>query len=228
VFACHGVHGLAVPTALTLQATTGVVRCLPVFPSTVREQLALLLSDLGPHALKLGMLATDDVVLAVADALAACDAPRVVDPVLRASDGAWLLERRAWPNLCERLVRGAALVTPNLDEASLLVGAQTAEAAAEAFLALGARAVLIKGGHAQGPPDDLLATADGTTWLRGKRYPHDPHGTGCALSAAIAARLARGEPLAAAVAAAKEWLESAIADCVPAGRGRPLLRLRPA
>jgi hydroxymethylpyrimidine/phosphomethylpyrimidine kinase len=171
------------------------------------------------------MLATDDVLLAVADALDAHAIPRVVDPVLRASDGAWLLERRAWPNLCERLIRGAALVTPNLDEAGLLVGSADPEAAAAAFLALGAHAVLIKGGHAQGPPDDLLATPGESSWLRGKRRPGDPHGTGCALSAAITARLARGEPLADAVRAAKHWLEEAIANAVHAGRGRALLRL---
>jgi hydroxymethylpyrimidine/phosphomethylpyrimidine kinase len=228
VFALHGVHGMAVPTALTVQATTGVKRCLPVFPATAREQLAHLLGDLRPHALKLGMLATDDVLLAIADLIEASDAPRVIDPVLRASDGAWLLERRAWGNLCERLVRGAALVTPNLDEAELLTGERDPHAAASAFLAMGARAVLIKGGHAEGPPDDLLATGDGSTWLRGKRHPQNPHGTGCALSAAIAARLARGEPLEAAVHSAKRWLEPAIAASVAVGKGRPLLDLRAA
>src|SRR5262245_50559650 len=93
VFALHGVHGMAVPTALTVQATTGVKRCLPVFPASAREQLAHLLGDLRPHALKLGMLATDDVLLALADLLEASDVPRVIDPVLRSSDGQWLLER---------------------------------------------------------------------------------------------------------------------------------------
>jgi hydroxymethylpyrimidine/phosphomethylpyrimidine kinase len=228
VFALHGVHGMAVPTALTVQATTGVKRCLPVFPAALRESLATLLGDLRPHALKLGMLATDDVLLAVADAIETSGIPRVIDPVLRASDGAWLLERRAWGNLCERLVRGAALVTPNLDEAQLLTGESAPQAAAEAFLALGARAVLVKGGHAAGAPDDLLATPSGSTWLRGTRQPHRPHGTGCALSSAIAARLARGEELAAAVPAAKRWLEAAIASAASAGRGRPLLDLRAA
>jgi hydroxymethylpyrimidine/phosphomethylpyrimidine kinase len=228
VFALHAVHGMAVPTALTVQATTGVKRCLPVFPNVVREQLAFLLGDLQPHALKLGMLATDDVLLAVADVLEASAVPRVIDPVLRASDGTWLLERRAWGNLCERLVRGARLVTPNLDEAELLTGERDPQAAADAFLALGAEAVLIKGGHADGPPDDLLATAAGSTWLRGTRHPHNPHGTGCALSAAITARLARAESLEDAVRGAKRWLEGAIAGSVAAGWGRPLLDLREA
>src|SRR5262249_59948587 len=83
-------------------------------------------------------------------------------------------------------------------------------------------------GHAAGPPDDLLASATGSTWLRGQRQAHDPHGTGCALSAAIAARLARGEPLEDAVRGAKRWLEPAIAASVAAGRGRHLLDLRAA
>jgi hydroxymethylpyrimidine/phosphomethylpyrimidine kinase len=228
VFALHGVHGMAVPTALTVQATTGVKRCLPVFPASAREQLVHLLADLRPHALKLGMLATDDLLLAVADVLEPSGVPRVLDPVLRASDGAWLLERRAWRNLCERLVRGAALVTPNLDEAELLTGEREPQAAAAAFLAMGARAVLIKGGHAEGAPDDLLATAAGSSWLRGTRHPRSPHGTGCALSAAIAARLARGETLEDAVRGAKRWLEPAIAAAAAVGRGRPLLDLRAA
>jgi hydroxymethylpyrimidine/phosphomethylpyrimidine kinase len=228
VFALHGVHGMAVPTALTVQATTGVKRCLPVFPSAAREQLVALLADLEPQALKLGMLATEDVLLAVADVLGERGIPRVLDPVLRASDGAWLLERRAWPRLCERLVRGAHLVTPNLDEAEWLTGEREPAAAAAAFLAMGARAVLVKGGHAHGPPDDLLATSGQSTWLRGTRHPLRPHGTGCALSAAITARLARGEPLEAAVQAAKRWLEPAIAGAQKPGGGQPLLDLRAA
>jgi hydroxymethylpyrimidine/phosphomethylpyrimidine kinase len=228
VFALHGVHGMAVPTALTVQATTGVLRSLPVFPGAVREQLQALLADVRPHALKLGMLATDDVLLAVADAIEEADVPRVVDPVLRATSGAWLLERRAFGNLCDRLIRGAALVTPNRDEAELLTGRREPAGAADAFLEMGAHAVLIKGGHAEGAPDDLLATLQGSTWLRGTRQPQAPHGTGCALSSAITARLARGEELGAAVAAAKRWLERAIAGAVRIGRGRALLDLRAA
>jgi hydroxymethylpyrimidine/phosphomethylpyrimidine kinase len=228
VFALHGVHGMAVPTALTVQATTGVLRSLPVFPGAVREQLVALLADIRPHALKLGMLATDDVLLAVADAIESSAIPRVVDPVLRATSGAWLLERRAFGNLCERLICGAALVTPNLEEAELLTGQREPAAAAEALLAMGAHAVLIKGGHAEGAPDDLLATPQGSSWLRGTRQPHAPHGTGCALSSAITARLARGEELANSVAGAKRWLERAIGAAVRVGRGRALLDLRAA
>jgi hypothetical protein len=95
VFALHGVHGMAVPTALTVQSTVGVKRTAPVFPSVVAEQLLFLLADIQPSALKLGMLATDDIVLSVAGALDRGAVPRVVDPVFRASDGSYLLEQRA-------------------------------------------------------------------------------------------------------------------------------------
>lgn len=228
VFAAHGVHGMAVPTALTAQNTKGVARVLPVFPSVVTDQLAALLADLRPGAIKLGMLATDDVLLAVARSLERLDVPRVVDPVLVASDGTPLLERRAFENLLTRLVPGAALVTPNLDEARLLTDEDGPEAAARALVRAGARAALVTGGPADGPPDDYLLTGESGTWLRGERLPGEVHGTGCALSAAIAARLARGEPLEGAVRAAKRFVARGIERSVAAGAGGRLLRLEPA
>jgi hydroxymethylpyrimidine/phosphomethylpyrimidine kinase len=224
VFAAHGVHGMAVPTALTVQTTKGVSKVLPAFPSVVGEQLAALLSDLRPGAIKLGMLATDDVLLRVAQLVERLDVPRVVDPVLRASSGPLLLERRAWHSLMERIVPGCALVTPNLDEAEGLVGERDPARAARLFREAGARAVLVKGGHAEGAPDDCLLDDEGELWLRGTRRGDAPvHGTGCALSAAIAARLARGEPLRPAIAAAKRFVEDAIANAVAAGAGARLL-----
>jgi hydroxymethylpyrimidine/phosphomethylpyrimidine kinase len=227
VFARHGVHGMAVPTALTVQTTLGVHRTLPVFPNIVGEQLQMLLADIRPAAIKLGMLASDDVLLRIANTLDGhTGIPRVVDPVLRASDGSFLLERRAWGNLVERLIAGAALVTPNLPEAETLTGERDPERAARALLGFGARAVLVKGGHAGGPSDDLLATPEGFLWLRGERIEGGPvHGTGCALSAAIAARLARGEALPDAVRAAKDFVARAIARAEALGRGARILIL---
>jgi hydroxymethylpyrimidine/phosphomethylpyrimidine kinase len=228
VFQAHAVHGLAVPTAITVQSTQRVHRVLPAFPSVVDEQLRVLLADIVPDAIKIGMLATDDVLLRVADLLARQPAPRVVDPVLRASDGTWLLERRALMNLMERVIRGAALVTPNLDEAELLVGTRDPEAAAAALLECGADAALIKGGHREGAPDDYLRTREGGRWLRAElRHPGPVHGTGCALSSAIAARLARGERLGEAVPAAKRWLETALGRARALGRGQLLLQPEP-
>ncbi len=220
---------MAIPTALTVQSTRKVHRVLPAFPNTVDEQLRVLAEDIVPDAIKIGMLATDDIVLRLAPALARLPVPRVVDPVLRASDGTWLLERRAHGNLLQGIVAGAALVTPNLDEAELLVGTRDPEAAARALLELGAEAALVKGGHADGPPDDFLLTRSSARWIRAeRRHPEPVHGTGCALSSAIAARLARGESLERAAPAAKLWLESALAGAIAFGAGRRLLRLDPA
>ena len=218
---------MAVPTALTVQTTKAVERVLPVFPSTLTEQLVPLLRELPPDVIKIGMLATDDLLLHLARALEGQDAPRVVDPVLRASDGSLLLERRAWPNLLRWLIPGAELVTPNLDEAEALTGTREPESAAAAFLEAGARAALITGGHASGAPDDYLLTAAGPgVWLRGSRQPGSPvHGTGCALSSAIAARLARGEELRPAIEGAKRFVELGIRNATDPGSGQRLLRL---
>ncbi len=228
VFSCHGVHGMAVPTALTVQSTKGIRRVLPAFPTTVGEQLETLLGDIRPDAVKLGMLATDDVLLRIAHLLEGYDGPRVIDPVLRASDGSFLLERRAWPNLSDRIIAGATLVTPNLAEAEALTGTRDPEEAARCMRDFGAKAVLITGGHASGDPDDFLLSDAGGQWLRGTRQATGPvHGTGCALSSAIAARLARGEDLLAAVERAKRFVERAIARAYAAGSGARLLRLEP-
>ncbi len=175
------------------------------------------------------MLTTDDIVLRVANLLERFDdIPRIVDPVLRASDGSYLLERRAWNNLTTRLINGATLVTPNLDECEALVDTRDPESAAKLFLEAGAHAVLVKGGHSDGPPDDLLMTqADREPiWFKGNRSVQEPvHGTGCALSSAIAARLALGHSLVDAVAAAKTFIEQAIENSCSVGEGSRILRL---
>lgn len=190
----------------------------------VGDQLGALLADIVPDAIKIGMLATGDVLLRVAQLLEGCDAPRVVDPVLRASDGTALLERRAYPDLLARIVRGAALVTPNLPEAEALTGCADAEEAARALLAEGAEAVLVKGGHAAGPPHDFLLTGAGGVWIEGARRMDAPvHGTGCALSSAVAARLARGEPLEPAARGAKDFVARAMERSFAPGKGARLL-----
>jgi hydroxymethylpyrimidine/phosphomethylpyrimidine kinase len=229
VFALHAVHGMAVTTALNVQTTRGVHRTLPAFPNVVGEQLSLLLEDVRPDAIKIGMLATDDVLLRVAGVLERHPIPRVVDPILQASDGTWLLERRAWSNLADRVIAGAALVTPNRPEAEALTGSDDPERAAHLLLEIGAEAALVKGGHADGPPDDFLLSRDGGTWLRGEHHDVGPvHGTGCALSSAITARLARGEKLEEAVRGAKRFVASAIERSYRAGVGARRLGLFPA
>ena len=236
VFRALGVHGAGVVTALTIQDTKKVHRVLPAFPSVVTDQLRALLSDVTPHAVKLGMLASDDVLRAVQLGLetrADARPPLVVDPVLRASDGSVLLERRAFPGLLD-LMRGAALVTPNLPEAEALAGRDVSsrrgvEEAARWFVAeVGAEAALVKGGHSSGAPDDCLAVRAGEgiaiTWLTGERLAGGPvHGTGCALSAAIAAELARGRGLDDAIGRGRTFVRSAIARAESVGAGARLL-----
>lgn len=232
VFRAFGVHGAAVPTALTVQDTVKVHRVLPVFPNVVLEQIRTLVRDAPPHAVKLGMLATDDVARMVELGIAelyrdgkdrpAPRPPLVIDPVLASGDGTPLLERRAWGTLTG-LFAHAALVTPNLPEAEALTGddvstAGGVERAARRFVSeLGAAAVLVKGGHRGGAPDDLLAVRDGegvrATWLAGERLPGGRvHGTGCALASAIAAGLALGRDLDTAVSEGRAFVRRAIAQ----------------
>jgi hydroxymethylpyrimidine/phosphomethylpyrimidine kinase len=240
VFRALGVHGCAVPTALTVQDTAKLHRVLPLFPNVLTEQLRVLLRDVPPHAVKLGMLATDDVLRAVAlglELLAGLPVPLVIDPVLRASDGTQLLERRALGGLRE-LIRGAALVTPNLAEAETLCERDVStragiESAARHLVGeLGAHAALVKGGHRERDADDCFAlrmeSGVDVRWLAGERIPGgDVHGTGCALSAAIAARLARGDELIAAVETARAFVRGAIANAQSIGAGRRVLGLPP-
>ena len=228
VFTRFDVHGMAIPTALVAQSTQKVHRVLPAFPHVVSEQLAVLLADIVPDAIKIGLLATDDILLAVANVLDRYEIPRVLDPVLSASDGTALLERRAYGNLMNRFVNGAALVTPNLPEAEALTGYSDPESAGAVFLDAGAEAVLIKGGHAAGTPDDLLVTPAGSRWLRGERIEGvRAHGTGCALSSAITCGLARGNQLQESVEGAKRFVHGAIAGASRpgSGEGQSLLKI---
>jgi hydroxymethylpyrimidine/phosphomethylpyrimidine kinase len=234
VFRSQGVHGAGVVTALTVQDSGKVHQVLPAFPSVVLDQLRVLLADIRPHAIKIGALASDDVARNVELGLDALDPgeaplpPIVIDPVLAASDGTPLLERRAWGTLC-RLISRAALVTPNLQEAAALTGSdpateEGAEAAGCALVSdLGAGAALVKGGHREGPPRDLLVIREGGSqtlhWLEGERVEVGPvHGTGCALSSAIAAQLALGVALPEAVERGRRFVAGALRDATQAGR----------
>jgi hydroxymethylpyrimidine/phosphomethylpyrimidine kinase len=239
VFRAFGVHGAGVVTALTVQDTGKVHQVLPAFPNVVLAQLRVLLRDLRPDAVKLGMLATDDVARSVELGLRELDGepqgrpPLVIDPVLAASDGTPLLERRAW-GVLQDLIGYATLVTPNLAEAASLSGCDVStdegvEAAACALVSsLGAGAALVKGGHREGAPRDLLAVREGGSvslqWLEAERIDVGPvHGTGCALASAIAASLANGETLISAVTHARRFVEGAIRRAAAKGRHARLL-----
>jgi hydroxymethylpyrimidine kinase/phosphomethylpyrimidine kinase len=224
VFRALGVHGAGVVTALTVQDTGKVYSVLPVFPSVVLEQLRILLRDVMPDAVKLGMLASDDVARCVELGLCELDpalrVPIVIDPVLAASDGTPLLERRGIAQLQDLIAR-ASIVTPNLSEAATLTGCDVSTregveaAAANLVTGLGAAAALVKGGHREGAPDDLLALREGGSasfhWLAAERIEVGPvHGTGCALASAITAQLARGMALRDAVNAARSFVADAL------------------
>ena len=221
-FAAVGVAGWSAVSALTVQNTHGVQAVHPVPADQLRAQLAAVLADVAPGAVKIGMLGGAEQVAAVAEKLAGRGLTVVLDPVLASSGGVPLLDAAGRELLLARLLPLCTLVTPNLDEAAALTGETDPARAARALLARGAGAVLIKGGHAPGAPVDQLYHADGTVeTFAGERVvtPHT-HGTGCALSAAVAAHLTRGVDLPAAVAAAKALLTDGLRRPVVAGGGR--------
>lgn len=230
VLARCGVHGMAVPTALIEQDSRGVRRVHAVFPSVFEKQLLACFEDAPPDAVKIGALATDEILRSVCRFLHRYGPlPVVLDPVLRASNGAFLLERRAWDTLRYELLPLTTLVTPNLPEAGVLAGTEapaTVEAMEEAgrrVRELGVPWVLVKGGHLAGEPVDLLLQGEGRREYRAKRFEGEVHGTGCALSSAIAAGLAGGMDVPQAVARAHAYLQAAIARSEARGRGGRIL-----
>jgi hydroxymethylpyrimidine/phosphomethylpyrimidine kinase len=229
-FEARGVYGAAVVTSLTAQNTTGVRARHDVPPAFLAAQLDAVLDDLTIAAAKTGLLpdaASVDVVVA----RFAHDGapPLVVDPVLVATSGDALTAPSALAAIRDRLLPIARIVTPNLAEAEALTGRRAADVAgmrdaAAALLALGARAVLVKGGHLADRACDVLATADGIVELDAPRVAVGPvHGTGCTLSAAIAAELALGRALPDAVRAAKDWVARALGSALAVGRGSRVL-----
>lgn len=217
-FSAFGCYGMAAITALTAQNTRGVTGVYPVAPETVAAQIAAVVSDLAPDAIKIGMVGTPEVAAAIAQALGHAPKNLVLDPVLVPTQGISLASAGLERALTTTLLPLARLVTPNVFEAAALTQTPQAadvEAMAEQgrrLIEAGARAVLVKGGDLSGEPVDVLV-ADGETRLfHGRRIAtRHTHGTGCALSSAIAAGLAKGEPLADAIAVAKSWLEGALA-----------------
>jgi hydroxymethylpyrimidine/phosphomethylpyrimidine kinase len=226
-------------TAITVQNTLGVSAIHPLAPDIVVAQARAVLDDIGADAIKTGMLGSAETVAAVADVLAAAGVQAVIDPVMIAKGGAALLDDRALAAVRDRLVPLAALLTPNAPEAAVLTGlaVETTDdlrRAGEALLALGARAVLMKGGHVPGDSvTDLLITAAGETSFSGARIDtRHTHGTGCTLASAIAVGLARGMTLDAAVAGAWAYVAEAIrrapgfgAGAGPLGHGWPIREL---
>lgn len=228
-FSALGVYGASVVTALTAQNTRGVQAIHDVPPAFVRAQIDSVMSDLTVGAVKIGMLSRAGIIRAVADGLERWSPmPCVLDPVMVATSGDRLLVPSAIASLMRHLMPRATVVTPNLHEAALMTGLPLAcdEGAmrrqAEVLIDAGARAVLIKGGHGDGPESvDFLVTARRTDRFAAPRIrTRNVHGTGCTLSSAIAAGLARGLDLAEAVAHAKRYVGASIAASTRLAVGR--------
>ena len=213
-------------TALTAQNTTGVTGIYEVSPDFLGQQIDAVFTDIYPDAVKIGMVSSAPLIHVIAQRLADYDAPNiVVDPVMVATSGAKLLADDAIETLCTELLPLAAVATPNLAEAEILSG-QTIESEADmrsAAETIGRRyhcAVLCKGGHKVGGADDLLWTPQGIRWYRGERIDNpNTHGTGCTLSSAIAANLAKGLALEEAIGQAKAYLTGALKAMLDLGHG---------
>ncbi|HEU4982218.1 MAG TPA: bifunctional hydroxymethylpyrimidine kinase/phosphomethylpyrimidine kinase [Acidobacteriaceae bacterium] len=230
VFAAHRIYGASAITALTVQSTLGVRRAEPVSPELLRETLDYLSADLSFAGVKIGMLGTGEVAGVVAEFLekSGISAGRVVlDPVLRSSSGRELLSEDGVRRLKSHLLPRVGWVTPNSEELAVL--ASVPVSSREAILAAAARLaerypglnVVVTGGHLDAP-DDFLRTAGGETrWFAGERIEtRATHGTGCAFSSALLARLVLGESPAEAVAAAKAYVAGAMRAALPIGKGR--------
>ncbi|MEV5958457.1 bifunctional hydroxymethylpyrimidine kinase/phosphomethylpyrimidine kinase [Streptomyces sp. NPDC051987] len=220
-----GVHGMSVLTAVTAQNSVGVQGAWELPVPAVRAQYRSVVDDIGVDAVKTGMLASAELVEAVAELLAGTDAPVVVDPVGVSKHGDPLLAASALDAVRTALLPLATVATPNLDEVARLTGVRVdSEAdlrrAAAAVLAYGPKWALVKGGHLPGDAVDLLTDGTDEFLLRAPRHDNrHTHGTGCTLASAIASQLAKGQSVPEAVATAKEYVTGAIAAGFALGAG---------
>lgn len=228
-FSALGAYATSVIVALTAQNTQAVTRIEPVSQAMITAQIEAVFADLPPQALKTGMLGDAQTITTVATQLRQLNANNlVIDPVMVAKSGDKLLADNAVNALRDELVPLATIITPNIPEAEVLLGTTInsqadMEDAAKALLALGCQAVLLKGGHGHSTDSsDLLLSQTTRHWLKSPRIDtRNTHGTGCTLSAAITAGLAKGLPLTPAVEQAKDYISQAItqADSLNIGSG---------
>ena len=226
-FAANGVHGTSAITAITAQNTVAVTDVLALSPSLVANQIDAIIDDIGADAVKTGMLPNAAIIETVADRIRAhALSPVVIDPVMVTSTGSRLLEDDAVEAIRGALMPLATLVTPNMREAAVLTDGpvETIDDMRRAarFLAesTGARAVLVKGGHLQGPATDVLFDgSDFTEFTEERIDTTSNHGTGCTLASTIAANLAKGADLPTAVANAKSYVTNAMRAATPIGAG---------
>ncbi len=222
----NGVYAMSAITALTAQNTTGVRAVEETAPDFLRQQIDAVFEDIFPDAVKIGMVASCELIRVIADRLRFYKARNVVvDPVMVATSGSALIKSDAVQTLTEELLPLATVVTPNIPEAEILSGMRigNAEEMVKATERIGSNhhcAVLLKGGHSVNDANDLLWADGEITWFEGKRIDNpNTHGTGCTLSSAIAANLAKGFTLAESVRRAKEYISGALAAMLDLGKG---------
>ena len=222
----HGVYGMSVITAMTAQNTTGVRAIQESTPEFLRQQLDAVFEDIYPHAVKIGMVSSGELIRVISDRLRHFGAKNVVvDPVMVATSGSSLMKNDAIRILTGELFPLATLVTPNIPEAQVLSGVtiKTGDDMIRAAKIIGDTcrcAVLLKGGHSVGDANDLLYAQGEFRWFEGRRIENpNTHGTGCTLSSAIASNLALGYPLEEAVEKAKAYLSAALSAMLNLGQG---------
>lgn len=224
--AAHGCYGVTCITALTVQSSRGVARVEPVKSRTIAETLEHLLDDVEIAAVKIGMLGSAGVAQAVAAFLKRHSLPNVVlDPIIKSSSGTDLISKKGLQVLKAHIIPRANVITPNIDEAAALTGIAITsrsemEAAASHLQKLGARNVIITGGHLNPPHDLVCCTGKPPTILKGRKIQtRSTHGTGCAFSTALACQLALGHGLVQSAKAAKRFVESALRNSPGIGKG---------
>ena len=222
----HGVYAMSAITALTAQNTTGVRAIQEATPAFLKEQLDAVFEDIYPDAVKIGMVSSRELICVIAERLKYYDAKNVVvDPVMVASSGSSLMQDDAVQTLIAELFPLATLITPNIPEAQVLSGLaiESKEDMMTAAKQIGDAyhcAVLLKGGHNVHDANDLLYADGNMVWFEGSRIDNpNTHGTGCTLSSAIAANLAKGCTLIESVQKAKEYISGALADMLDLGEG---------
>jgi len=222
----NGVYGMSVITALTAQNTTGVRAIQESTPEFLKQQLDAVFEDITPEGIKIGMVSSSELICVIADRLRYYRAKNVVvDPVMVATSGSSLMKTDAVETLIRELLPIAALVTPNIPEAEILSGLVIKNqddmvSAAKIIETNTGCAVLLKGGHSINDANDLLCSKGELVWFEGKRIDNpNTHGTGCTLSSAIAANLAKGFTLVESVQRAKEYLSGALEAMLDLGHG---------
>lgn len=222
----NGVYAMSAVTALTAQNTTGVRGILEVTPKFLGDQLDMIFEDIFPDAVKIGMVSSSSLIKVIADRLKKYDAKNiVVDPVMVATSGSSLMKTDAVSLLAEKLLPAASLVTPNIPEAEILsetaIGSESDMEVAARIIGEKYRCcVLVKGGHNISDANDLLYADGKFTWFKGRRIDNpNTHGTGCTLSSAIAANLAKGHNIEESVRLAKEYISGALSAMLDLGKG---------